>query len=205
MWKAIPYVTGGFTLAAFVVAAIVFVLRTSLLQKERLIIAAPESKRADLVKSALEFFNVDTSGLTKQQQFDLAMAQIKSRTYKSNIAASLTIIVAILAAGLTALAIVQKNRELSEASVSPDYVNVGFSEDLPLEQIVRSVAETRNVTIVFDQNCNPSVPAAIIEKGNHSGQNIKEFLENLRERVKGVGINYSVKRAGERRYEIICY
>jgi hypothetical protein len=87
--------------------------------------------------------------------------------------------------------------------VDSDYIEVGFAEDMPLERVVRVVAESRNVTITFDRNCDQSTRAAIVEKGNHKGSSIKEFLENLKQRLKESGINYSVKQEGAR-YEINC-
>ena len=88
--------------------------------------------------------------------------------------------------------------------LDPEYVDVGTDEDQPLEKVVRAVAIGQNVTINFNPNCDQSVRNAVIEAGNHEGANIKELLENLRQRVKGRSINYSVRQEGERRYEIIC-
>lgn len=85
-----------------------------------------------------------------------------------------------------------------------EYVNVGTSEDQHLEKVVRTVALGTNVTINFGPDCGQSVRTAMIEAGDHEGDNIKELLENFKQRVKGPGINYSVKQEGERRYEIIC-
>lgn len=85
-----------------------------------------------------------------------------------------------------------------------EYVDVGTDEDQPLEKIVRAVAVGQNVTINFNHNCDQSVRDAMIEAGDHEGKNIQELLENLRQRVKGPSVNYSVTREGERRYEIIC-
>jgi hypothetical protein len=89
--------------------------------------------------------------------------------------------------------------------LDPDYVNVGTGEDQPLEKVVRTVAAATNVTINFNDNCGPSVRNAIIEAGNHEGKNLGEFLENLKQRVKGPSINYSVKQEGGRRYELLCH
>ena len=85
-----------------------------------------------------------------------------------------------------------------------EYVSIGTGRDLPLEGLVRLVATERNVTINFNQNCDGKVRGALIEPGDHEGDNMQEFLENLRQRVKGGGVSYSVIREGERRYEIIC-
>lgn len=85
-----------------------------------------------------------------------------------------------------------------------EYVNVGTPEDQHLEKVVRTVALGTNVTINFGPDCGQPVRTAMIEAGDHEGDNIKELLENFKQRVKGPGINYSVKQEGERRYEIIC-
>lgn len=85
-----------------------------------------------------------------------------------------------------------------------EYVNIGTDEEQPLEKVVHAVAAGRNVTINFNQNCDQSVRSSMIEAGDHEGKNIKELLENLKQRVKGRSINYYVTQEGERRYEIIC-
>jgi hypothetical protein len=85
-----------------------------------------------------------------------------------------------------------------------EYVDVGTGEDKPLEKIVREVAIGWDVTINFNPNCGQQVRGALIEAGNHEGENIKALLENLKQRVKGPSINYSVTQEGESRYEIIC-
>lgn len=88
--------------------------------------------------------------------------------------------------------------------LDPNYVDVGIDEDRTIEQVVNAVKQERNVTIVFDLNCGDTVKSAVIEKGDHEGKNIKDFLENLKQRVKGKEISYHVEQRGERRYEIIC-
>lgn len=88
--------------------------------------------------------------------------------------------------------------------LQPDYVDVGTDEDKSLEEIIAAVAKVKNVTINFQPNCNQTVRRAVVEAGDHEGNSIKEFLENLKQRVKGNGVNYSVNQEGERRYEIVC-
>ena len=85
-----------------------------------------------------------------------------------------------------------------------EYVNVGTDEDQPLEKVFRAVAIGQNVTINFNQNCHQSVRDAMVEAGDHEGENIRELLENFKQRVKGPSVNYTVTQEGERRYEIIC-
>lgn len=88
--------------------------------------------------------------------------------------------------------------------LSAGYVNVATDQDKSFEVMVKATAKGRNVTINFNQNCNESVKKAIVEAGDHEGSNIKSFLENLKQRIKGESINYTVIEEGERRYEIIC-
>lgn len=83
------------------------------------------------------------------------------------------------------------------------YVDVGTDKDQPLENIVAAVKQGRNVTIEF-VNCSPAVKGAMVEKGNNDGIDIKDFLEKLRQRVRGPVPEYHVEQKGERRYEIIC-
>ena len=88
--------------------------------------------------------------------------------------------------------------------LNPEYVDMGTDEDLPLEKLVRVVAATQDVTINFNQGCPERVRGALVEAGNHNGKDIAGLLENFKQRVKGEGVSYSVRREGERRYEIVC-
>jgi tetratricopeptide (TPR) repeat protein len=76
MFDSIKYVTGGFTLVAFLVAAIALVLKSHLNRKANIIRTAPETQRAQLVEIALEGFRIDTTSLTKEQKFNLLMTQM---------------------------------------------------------------------------------------------------------------------------------
>jgi peptidyl-prolyl cis-trans isomerase A (cyclophilin A) len=105
VWQAIQYVSSGFTFCAFIVAVIAaFLKRRSQDERERIELA-PAEDRARLVSKTLEFFDVDTSGLTKQQQFDLAMKQINARVERFRVLAIVVVVIAFLGAGLTAFSI----------------------------------------------------------------------------------------------------
>jgi hypothetical protein len=98
MWHAVGLVTTGFTLVAFLAAVAAWVIRQKILEKERLLRTAPEEKRAELVAAALEFFNVDTRRLTKQQQFELALQQIRARGQRFLLTTILIALVALILA-----------------------------------------------------------------------------------------------------------
>lgn len=101
MWQAIQYVGSGFTLAAFVVAVIAWIVKSKSEERERLIGSARETERADLVRDALEFFRIDTTGLTKAQQYQLALEQIRERARRFRIVAMVVCTIAVLGAGAT--------------------------------------------------------------------------------------------------------
>jgi hypothetical protein len=96
MWSVVPHITTGIALAAFIAAVAAWTYRAILKRKERLIRTAPESERAALVESSLEFFRVDTSGLTKTQKYDLALEQIRARERRFLTAAKVISFIATL-------------------------------------------------------------------------------------------------------------
>jgi len=116
MWEAIAYVSSGFTLAAFVVAVIAWVLKNQAEKKSSLISLAKEDERVELVQSALEFFNVQTDSLTKAQKYDLALKQIHERANRFKTLAVLVGVLSFMAASLSAYAI-------SELGGNPDSFN----------------------------------------------------------------------------------
>jgi len=79
MWEAIKYVGSGLTLAAFLAAVAAWVFKNKINEKERLIRSAPAEDRSKLVMTTLEFFSVDARGLTQDQQYGLALRQIRAR------------------------------------------------------------------------------------------------------------------------------
>jgi len=105
MWEAIGYVSSGLTLAAFLAAAAVTILRRQLVHKEKLITSAPENERASLVESALNSYSIETKNLTKQQRYELLLEQIKQRERRFKITAFVIIISAVLFTALAAYAI----------------------------------------------------------------------------------------------------
>src|SRR5262245_32877012 len=78
VWDAIKLVSSGVTLAAFLGAVAYAAYRFQSRATERLIKAAPEKERGSLVQDALKHFRIDTTGLTKEQQYNLALEQIRA-------------------------------------------------------------------------------------------------------------------------------
>jgi len=105
MWEAIPYVTGGLTLVAFIVAAAASVYVAQIRSRERTIKTVTDKNRADAVQEVLQFFRIDAANLTKEHQYQLALEQIRSRERRYVIAASLVGLLGLVFIGLTAYAI----------------------------------------------------------------------------------------------------
>jgi hypothetical protein len=105
LWTAATQVKTGVTLVAFGVAVAAWLYRSSLSRQEHLIRSAAEGDRARLVENALEFFRVDTQDLTKEQQYQLALRQIRARERRFRVAAVVISLVAVLFAAVTAYAV----------------------------------------------------------------------------------------------------
>lgn len=103
MWQAISYITSGLTLAAFIIACGAAAYRRNILHKERQIEAAPSAQRARLVEAELAHFSVDTSNLTRDQQYAIAMAQIQGRAQQFRLVVVLLGIVFIVTGGFAGL------------------------------------------------------------------------------------------------------
>ena len=118
MWNAIPYVTSGITLIAFIAAIVAWMYKSKLDERERLIRTAPEGDRGPLVRNALEFLNVETAGLGKEQQYKIALEQIQARGQRFKISAAVICFLAIIGAGITIYAIALHGRHPDRSSAA---------------------------------------------------------------------------------------
>ena len=86
-------------------------------------------------------------------------------------------------------------------------IHLTVGEDQPFEQIVKKVEISQHVIITFYENCQTVRNAVVEAKGRQlDGDNIKDFLEKLRNRIRDNSrINYVVKEIAKgERYEIDC-
>jgi hypothetical protein len=100
-FQAIKYVTSGITLVAFLAATIAWVYRYRLKSRKQTIELAEPAARAALVERTLEFFTVDTAGLSNEQKYDLALRQIEARTERFHVSTKAALVVAGIAALIT--------------------------------------------------------------------------------------------------------
>jgi len=97
VWDAIRYVSSGLALIAFLASVAAYIYRARLRNQVALIkIAATTDRAALLVEQTLEFFKVDTSRLTKEQQYDLALRQIAAKSQRFLVTASIILLVAVI-------------------------------------------------------------------------------------------------------------
>ncbi|QDT50506.1 hypothetical protein Pan258_45850 [Symmachiella dynata] len=129
MWTAISYVSSGVTLVAFLGAVGAWLYRRKMIQLEKLIGSAPEADRGQLVANALEVFHVDSSGLTKAQQYQLALEQIRGRQVRFQVVAFLIIVLAIIAASVTVYGIANGQESQQAEDKISNELNERESED----------------------------------------------------------------------------
>ena len=115
-------VSSIFTLVAFLAAAVVWSYRRRLMQMERLAKLAPEEDRRQVIEMILDRVSVDTSNLTRQQRYDLALRLIENRTHRFKTLSVIVIIVAVVAAMTATLALRAKWAEEQERSPTASLV-----------------------------------------------------------------------------------
>ena len=94
-WDAISYVTGGVTLVAFAVAAILGAYYYRTRSKERMLKLAAKDERAEVIRDMQEFFQVDAAGLSDSQKVKIILEQIKAKSnrYASNVRVAIIVVV----------------------------------------------------------------------------------------------------------------
>ena len=112
MWTVLPYVSSGVTLFAFLAAVVALTYRHRMISKRDLIQSVPAEERFQLVKNMLEFFDVDTTRLTKQQQFEIVIQQVQNRAKRFLVSAVVVAFIAVLAATVTIVSLFAMSPEL---------------------------------------------------------------------------------------------
>ena len=147
MWDIIPSIKTAYTLAAFVAPLVVTVLWRLIDRKRRLIVSAPESEHYKLVRDALEFFHVDTIRLTREQQFDLAMQQIRLRARRF-LAVTFVTILALLACAFVAIKNSDAQKSQDSARVRSEIAAALSQAGTRYTQLISELRETRAQLIV---------------------------------------------------------
>ena len=121
-WEAITYVSTGLTLLAFIVATVAWAAKVQTEEKRKLIDSASDEAKASLVDKALDLIHVDTTGLSGDKRYKLAMELIKRRAERFRIIAIVICVFALTGGGVSI------------------YSNSKVVDDLsPLEPFIREV------------------------------------------------------------------
>ena len=156
LFDSIKYVTSGITLIAFIVATIAWAYRARLnAQKQTIELAKPDD-RAALVERTLEFFTVDTEGLTNKQKYELALKQVEARATRFLISAVLALLATIVAAAVTVVFLLRPSTADSRTGRRVTLVKVDGDD------AVFAVGKYHNFVVkAFDSNGNPAVGVKI--------------------------------------------
>ncbi|TDW31866.1 hypothetical protein EV128_108193 [Rhizobium azibense] len=79
---AIPYVTGGLSLVAFVIAATFYAYRASLKQRRDIILSARPVDRIEAIDRTADFLRIDTTALNQKAKERIILEQIKVRSQR---------------------------------------------------------------------------------------------------------------------------
>jgi len=130
MWQAISYIGTGLSLVAFLAASAVWIYRNKVKQTENLIKSAPSKDRGKLVEHWLEVFKIDPINLTKDQQYNLALIQIKNKAKRFYTTALIIVSIALVFLIITALAITKSKDELPNSSKNLGGYNYKIDESV---------------------------------------------------------------------------
>lgn len=178
MWNSVQSVTGWASLAAFMVAGIVTVLGIYIRRAANKIRLAPEAERANLVRDSLEFFHVNTQGMTREQQREIAIRQIEARAARFRQTALLIIALAVILAIVAIVAIVRQGPPGSVPTPPPRQMG---SVDVTVDSSAANYERTtitkadKYVTDHEDVTCAEASPGYEVDTGKpgtHAGLSV---------------------------------
>lgn len=134
LWESIKYVSSGISLIAFIVAAIAWTYRNKINEREQILRSLPEKDRGSALPEVLAWLKIDPKDLTKSQQYDLALTQIRERTKQYLISTIAIALVFVMGSVVTIYAISQpssppllpnppKNKDAKSSASSKDTDN----------------------------------------------------------------------------------
>ncbi len=116
--SAIPYVTGGLSLVAFVVAALFYGYRARLRQRTEIILAAPKGERVAAIDATADFLRIDTANLSSKQKETVILRQLDMRAKRDQMMFVIAIILAVILGFIAITAMLVRGG--SEAADSAD-------------------------------------------------------------------------------------
>jgi hypothetical protein len=168
MWEAIAFVSSGVTLTAFLAAVVAWAYKTKAEERERLIRTAKPDQRADLVRNALEIFHVDTTGLTREQQYSLAIEQIRARAQRLKVVAALVCFLSVVAAAVALFAIAGNKTTSPAEALAPTLVDEGQFRLQQIDEVLAAALKLQ--TDCFGQ---------LERDGSVAGSCVRDYLNQV--------------------------
>lgn len=106
MLNTVPLVVGGFSLVAFIVAAIYYAYRDRLKTRSAEIAAAPVTDRVEMATVLAERYNLNTKNLPPDSVVEIVLEELRIKAAREKSIANAFIVVAVLLAVIAILAII---------------------------------------------------------------------------------------------------
>lgn len=131
----IQYVTGGFSLLAFIIGAVVLLAKYNLDNRKELISQSTGEEKIKALEAVLEYFGVDAEGLTKQQKYNIAMEQIKNKRHRLNLNAFILCFISVIFAGVATYTIANTDHRGDGKGKADDDNNSSSTTPNPIADI----------------------------------------------------------------------
>ena len=118
MWSAIPQIGSWFSLAAFVFAVLLLGYRQHLRIRIKVLETLPTKDRAKSLAKEINTFGIDAKRLTREQQFALAIRELKLRALRYYAAGIVVAVISISIAGISFYAFLGPLKVNSSSSLS---------------------------------------------------------------------------------------
>jgi len=105
MWDAIGHISTGLTLAAFLAAAGLSAYRSHLKTRANVLLGLPPEARANELARELNSFGIEAKGLTREQQFRLALEEFELRRARLRSITAVVMVLAIISGLIAAFSI----------------------------------------------------------------------------------------------------
>jgi hypothetical protein len=178
MWEAIKYVTSGITLAAFVVAVAAWLYRSKILEREKLIRSASEEERPQLVERTLEIWHVETSGLTREQKYNLVLEQIRRKAERFKTIARVIFGIAALIAVVVVLAILLVPTPPRNVNIDGNVNTNRRPSPSPTNspEVIITTPRPNDALVVETDNGAATIPVTGMLKGSSELSNVSVYI-----------------------------
>jgi hypothetical protein len=122
MWEALKYVTGGISLVAFAIAAIIWLRKSNRDSLERSIAHADKKDLPKVIAVALDRIVVETGGMIDEEKRRVLLAKIRADSVRDKQKAIVICVLAALVAAVAALAISREHAQDSIPAALPTIV-----------------------------------------------------------------------------------